>query len=215
MAEEKKVNPYKVLTPEFKASFPFVFKARINPDKPDADPKFGVTMLFQIAADPNKPDSKVVDIRPLVAAAQAAAAAKWGVDSKAWPANLTWPFKKGEEKAHLDGYGAGIIAVNTTTEQQPPYVKQDGVTHITDPKEMYPGVFARAVIVAFAYEARNSPNGPIVKKGVSFGLRHIQKVRDGKLLGGGSRPEEDFTPIEEPVGAIVGADNDLGIPGLT
>ncbi len=208
--EEKKANPCKVLTPEFTASFPFVFKARVNPDKPDADPKFGVTMLFQITADPKKPDSRVVDIRPLVAAAQAAATAKWG-PKESWPANLTWPFKKGEEKAHLDGYGAGVIAVNCTTEQQPPFVKQDGKTVIQDPKAMYPGVKARAVVVAFAYEARNSPNGPIVKKGVSFGLRHIQLIRDGKMLGGGSKPEEDFTPIEEPVAAISGAD-DLGIP---
>ena len=213
--EVKKANPCKALTPEFKMSFPFIFKARPNPDKPNDAPKFSMTMLFQVKADAKKPESKVVDIAPLVAAAKAAAVAKWGPDQKAWPATLKWPFRKGEEKANLDGYGEGVIAVNCTTEQQPPYVKQDGKTTITDPKEAYPGVFARAVIVAFAYEARNSPNGPIVNRGVSFGLRHVQKIRDGKILGGGSKPEEDFTPIEEPVAAISGGvEDDLGIPGM-
>jgi len=211
--EVKKVNPCKVLTPEYKMSFPYLFKARANPDKPNEAPKFSQTMLFQVKADAKKPESKVVDIAPLIAAAKAAAVAKWGADQKSWPPNLKWPFRKGEDKAHLDGYGEGVIAVNCSTEQQPPFVKQDGKTTITDPKEAYPGVFARAVVVAFAYEAKNA-QGAIVNRGVSFGLRHIQKIRDGKMLGGGSKPEEDFTPIEEPVGAIAGADDDLGIPGM-
>lgn len=215
MAEEakKQVNPCKVLTEEFKASFPFIFKARINPEKPNDPPKFTLTMLFRVKPDPKKPEEKAVDIRPLVAAATAAAVAKWGADQTTWPKNLKWPFRKGEEKAHLDGYGDGIVSVNCTTEQQPPYVKQDGKTTIVDPKEMYPGVFARAVVMAFAYEAKNS-QGVIVNRGVSFGLRHIQKIRDGKMLGGGSKPEEDFTPIEEPVGAIAGIESE-GIPGLS
>ena len=204
----KTVNPCKVITPEFRASFPFIFKGRINPEKPTEEPKFGLAMLFRVKADPKKPEDKVVDINPLIAAAKAAAIAKWGVDQTAWPKNLKWPFKKGEEKAHLDGYGDGIVAVNTSTTQQPAFVRQDGKTVITDPKEMYPGVYCRAVIVAFAYEAKNA-QGAVLNRGVSFGLRHIQLIKGGKMFGGGSKPEEDFSPIEEPVAAIEAADSAL------
>lgn len=205
MTTEVKADPTKVTTPEFRASFPFVFKPRFNKEKPTEEGKFGIAMLFRVEADSAKPDEKVVDIRPLVAAATAAAVAQWGADKTKWPKSLKWPFRKGEEKDHLDGYGKGVIAVGATSKQQPGIVYQDGKTLLVDPKDFYPGVYGRATIVAFAYDRSDS-------KGVTFGLRNLQKIRDGKMLGGNAKPEDDFTPIETP-DAVGGAGiEDLGIP---
>jgi hypothetical protein len=204
----KKVAP----TPEFRASFPFVFQPRLNKQNPTAEAKYSITMLFRIKADPAKPDEKVVDIRPLVLAATNAAIEKWGPKEK-WPKGLDFPFRKGEEKSHIDGYGEGVIAVSATSKQQPS-VWNEYKKDIIDPKEFYPGCFAVASVVAFAWENTG-------KKGVSFGLRNIMKTRNGKMLGGGAKPEEDFSSIPaQSAGAVAeaagaaGGIEDLGIPGM-
>lgn len=192
----------KILTPEFRVSFPFVFKPRVNKNNPGADPKYSITMLFRIQADPVKaPNEKVVDIRPLVAMAQNAAIETWGEKSK-WPKNLMLPFKKGEDKVGIDGYGPGIIAVNATSKQAPTVwneMKQD----IIDPKEFQPGFYAVATLGVFTWENTG-------KKGVSFGLRNIMKLRNGKILGGGGNPDEDFSSIPLPTGGKIGAMDGTG-----
>lgn len=203
---EKDESTTKVLTPEFRVSFPNVFKPRVNKEKPGEPGKYTISMLFRIEADPTKPEEKVVDIRPLVAAATAAAVEKYGADKTKWPKGLKFPFRKAEEKEGLDGYVKGLIVVGATSERQPGVVDQQ-VKDIIDPKLFYPGCFARAVINAFAYD--NSGN-----KGISFGLRHVQKIRDGKMLGGSSKPEDDFTPIDTPAAPAGAGIEDIGIPGL-
>ena len=200
----------KVLTPEFRVSFPSVFKPRINKQNPTADPKYEITMLFRVEADPTKPEEKVVDIRPLVFAAQSCAVAEWGPKEK-WPKNLLFPFRKADDRTHLDGYVKGLITVKATGKQAPT-VWNEFKKDIIDPKDFQPGYWAVAAIAPFAWKNTG-------KYGVSFGLRSIMKLRNGKVLGGGSNPDEDFAAIPLPSGAAAGAsggieDMDLGIPGL-
>jgi hypothetical protein len=56
---------------------------------------------------------------------------------------------------------------------------------IIDSTEVYSGCYAKVSINAFPYSVSGN-------KGVSFGLNHVQKLRDGDFLGGRSKAEDDF-----------------------
>ncbi len=162
----------KVTTPEFRLSFPNVFRARsFN----NGEPKFGVSMIFD----------KKTDLSALKAIAKAAVRAKWGDKP---PAGLKNPFRDGAEKAHLDGYGEGTVFVNCTTKQQPGLVGRD-LQPIISEGDFYAGCYARATISAFTYDTAGN-------KGVSFGLHNLQKLRDGESFSGRVAAEEDFEAVD-------------------
>jgi hypothetical protein len=164
-----------LMTPEFRVSFPYVFR----PSKPMAgsnnDPKYTVTMLFP----------KGADLSALKAAAQAAAVEKWGAGKL--PKGLRSPFRDQGEK-DFAGYEEGAVFVTATSKQRPGLVDQR-VVEILEEKDFYPGCYARATVRAFAYD--NAGN-----RGVAFGLQNVQKTRDGEPLGGATRATDDFQPVE-------------------
>ena len=69
---------------------------------------------------------------------------------------------------------------------------------IIDPKEFYSGCYARAAIVAYAYDN--------VSKGVAFGLQNLLKIRDGEPLTNRASAESDFAGIIDSVQDEVGED---------
>ena len=159
-----------VMTPEFRVSFPAVFKPKRQKGDATSEPKYGLTMLFPKGADLSK----------LKAAAQEAVKEKWGDKP---PKNLRSPFRDQGEKEY-EGYVEGAVFVSASSKQKPGLVdrqRQD----IIDETEFYPGCYARATIRAFAYD--NNGN-----KGVAFGLNNVQKLRDGDPLGGRTRAQDDF-----------------------
>lgn len=171
-------DPLKVITPEFRVSFPHVFKPQ-PPMQQGADPKFGLTMLFP----------KDADLTALKKAARTAIEEKWGTDQEKWPKNLRLPFRDQSEK-EFDGYEPGAIFVNCTSKMKPGLVDAS-LNEISDmdQNEFYPGCYAKASIRAFTYDVNGN-------RGVGFGLNNIQKTRDGEPLGGRTRPEDDFSPVE-------------------
>lgn len=167
-----------LMTPEFRLSFPALFKATKPKSAPAAqEEKFGCAMLFETGEDLSK----------LRAAAEAAAIEKWGDNI---PKNLRNPFKdQGDQK--YDGYVDGAIFINANSKQRPGVVNEQ-VEAIIDESEIYPGCYCRATVRAFGYGGAGTGFAP----GVAFGLQNIQKVRDGESLSGRSAPEEDFAPLE-------------------
>lgn len=165
----------KVMTPEFRVSFPSVFEARAFSEAQTK--KFELTALFP----------KITDLSPLKALAKQAAVDKWGDKI---PANLRSPFRDGSEKPDLDGY-EGCIFVKMSSLQRPGVVDQ-GVQPIIEPSDFYGGCYARASITAYAYDQAGN-------KGVAFGLQNVQKLRDGDAFSGRSAPEEDFEPVATDV----------------
>lgn len=178
----------KIVTPEFRLSFPAVWAPKAGPD--GGEEKYRIVMLFP----------KTEDIRSLKKLAFDAIVEKWGPDKAKWPANLRnpdlktylsptgkdgWPFRDGDSQS-LDGY-AGCVFVAATSKQQPGVV--DGkLKPIIEKDDLYAGCYCRASITAFAYDKAGN-------KGVSFGLQNIQKIRDGESFSGRSRAEDDFEPI--------------------
>lgn len=172
-----------VVTPEFRVSFPNVFKSQTN--KLSGKEEFSVVALFK----------KGADLSALKAAALEATEAKWGSDKTKWPKPLRSPFRdQGEKKKEIEGrevlpagHEEGAIFLNLKSSQKPGVVDQN-VQPILDDKDFYSGCYARASIRAYAYDQAGN-------RGVSFGLINVQKMKDGDPLGGRSAPEADFAPI--------------------
>ena len=219
-ATKTKKKFVKILTPEFRVSWPQVFEAKaVNPgDKL----KFSVQMLFRLKPNPKDATEKVLDaatLTPLKEAVKALLIEKLGAG---WATEVVkkkvdgspmyrLPFHDGKEK-DMDGYGEGVMFCTATSVLKPGLV--DGSNQaIISPSEFYGGCYARATVNPFWYDIKGN-------KGVALGLLNIQKLRDGMPFSGRSKPEDDFDAIETPGGATaasagaVSADNPMGIAGL-
>lgn len=175
-----------MVTPQFRVSFPAVFKAKLN--KLNNKQEYSVQALFK----------KGEDLTKLKETVKLAIEEKWGKDKNKWPKNIRTPFKdqsdrakENEETGEMelpDGYEAGAIYLNLKSTSRPAVVDQN-VEPILDETQFYGGCWAKASINAKAYSQAGN-------HGVSFYLNNIQKVGDGTPFGSRSRPEDDFAPVE-------------------
>jgi hypothetical protein len=180
-----------VLTPEFRVSYPKVFKAERN-DLSGKD-EFGLVALFPKGADLSK----------LKAAAKAACETKWGTDPKKWPKNMRDPFRDQADRAKTDddgneylpdGYVEGAFYLNLKSQKRPGIVDAR-VQDIIDETDFYGGCYARAQVNAYAYLQKGNA-------GVAFGLNHVQKVRDGDPFGSAPRSAASvFEAVDEGGGS--------------
>lgn len=187
MSKEKMpIEKKKCTTPEFRVSFPHVFKKHQFENN---EPKYMITMLFP----------KSTDLKELKRAVHNAATEKWGLDKTKWPKKLKMPFRDGEEKEELMGY-AGNIFVAASSKQKPGVIgnkKVDGAfPQLTEEDgTFYAGCYARATLIAFAYDTMGN-------RGVAFALQNLQKLRDGEQFSGRKKAEDEFDEIED------GSDNE-------
>lgn len=182
MAKEKMdIEKKKCRTPEFRVSFPHVFEPHSFENQ---EPKFSIAMLFP----------KNTDLKELKRAAFNAATEKWGPKEK-WPTNMRMPFRDGDEKADLMGYpGTIFVSASSKKSNQPQVIgnkKIDGrFPVLTSEAEFYAGCYARATLIAFAYDKMGN-------KGVSFSLQNLQKLRDGEAFSGRKDAETEFDEVAD------------------
>ena len=206
----KKTKYPQAVTPMFRASFANLFEARkADVNDATAKAKFSIVMLFK---DKSKPeyakDPEAVDITPLKQLVRNAVVEKFGIDTSKWPTKvvgkdpttgkpvvvsaLRLPFRDGAEKDY-DGYGPGITFCSASSVHKPGVVdyKRDP---IVVPSDFYSGCFARATVVAFYYSNKGN-------QGFSFGLRNVQKIKDGEPFSGHTKAENDFDALPMPEGS--------------
>jgi len=168
----------KVTTPEFRASFPNLFEAKLN--TLSGKDEFSIQMIFE----------KTADLAPLKKMAKDCAIEKWG---NKIPEKLRNPFRDGDEyndtadnqREELNGK----VFINSKSKQRPGLV--DGsLQAIIDQSEFYGGCYARATVRAYAYDIKGN-------RGVAFGLLNVQKLRDGEPFSGKLKAEDDFSPITQ------------------
>ena len=181
----------KVVTPEGQLSFPFVFTAKPKMNAVEGDrPRFSTAIVFPEGADLQALKQIVLD----------AAKAKFGdkasdmFRSKA----LRSPFRTdGESK----GYAEGTTFITAWSHNRPgivsiyPNPSDNGrPTPITeaDADKVYPGVIAKLLVSAFAYD--NSGN-----KGVSFSLAGVQIIKDGERIDGSIAAVDAFDADKDAV----------------
>jgi hypothetical protein len=170
----------KVVTGRVRLSYCHLWEPWSNNDQ---EAKYSVALLI--------PKTDKVTIAALRAAQQAAL--EQGKDSKFGgkvPKSWADTIHDGDEEADLDKNEeyAGHWYMSVSSKTKPGIVDQD-VQPILDSTEVYSGCYARVSLNAFPY----SNSG---KKGVSFGLNHVQKLADGDFLGGRSKAEDDFDAVE-------------------
>lgn len=178
--KSKEGNPRKAMTPKFRVSFPQLFEPSAMDET--SKKKYAVTMLFP----------KDTDLSALEDAYEAAL--EDGVE-RLWkgkkPKNLRSPFRDAdEEDDYMDKEGyKGHIFIRASSLDKPGVVDRDKVK-ITDPMEIYAGCYARATVVAYAYDVAGN-------RGVAFGLQNIQKLKDGEAFSGRMKAEDEFDEWED------------------
>lgn len=177
----------RILTPEFRVSYPHIFKAQAMPGT-NNPPKYSITMLFP----------KDTDLTSLKAAMTNAKVARFGADSSKWP-KVKSAVSDGDGEAGrskktndpLEGYAGHWVVKASTNEDQKPGLVDESVKAIIEPAKFYAGCYARAYIFAYVWEF---PKGS-GKFGMGFILDHVQKLRDGKSFAGKKPAEQVFDPV--------------------
>jgi len=186
----------KVLTGEVRLSYANLFVPRRANEK--ADPKYSVVLLI-----PKNTAAGKETYRKILAAQDAAleeGAGKFaGVKvPENWRTHPKWTntLHDGDEDADLETNpeyaGHWFISISSNQNYKPGIVDRQK-NEILDQSEVYSGCYARVTMVAFAFNTQGN-------KGVSFGLRNVQKLRDGEPFGGGSRAEDDFDALDDEDG---------------
>lgn len=167
----------KVITPEFRVSFPAVFQPKAFEGQ---EPKYSIVMLFD----------KKTDLSKLKEMAKKAIEEKWpNVNER--PKNLKNPFRDGDiEKPDMQGY-KGAVFISATSKMKPGVVDAS-LQPIIAEDDFYAGCYARASVTCFAYDKMGN-------KGVSFGLQNLQKTKDGESFSGRTKAEDDFESVSESV----------------
>ncbi len=179
MAKKIKIDntKQKLVTPEFRVSYPHVFKATSMDGK---NPKFSITMLYK----------KTQDLSALQLAVKHAKIALFGPDKEDWP-KMASPFKNGDspENADKDGYkGHWAVKASSNENARPGVVNYPECDPITDPTEFYAGCYARASVFARVWEFPLNSG----LYGIHFILDHVQKMKEGKPFGGKKSAKEAF-----------------------
>jgi hypothetical protein len=173
----------KVVTGKVRLSYTHVFEP-YSQDGDAADAKYSTVLLV--------PKSDKATIRKLRAAQEAALeAGKTSRFNGSIPKSWQDTIHDGDEEADLERNPeyAGHLFLSVSSKTKPGVVDQN-VQPILDSTEVYSGCYARVSINAFAFNYKG-------KKGVSFGLNHLQKIADGDFLGGRSKAEDDFDALDD------------------
>lgn len=172
----------KVVTGPVRLSYVHLFEPWTN--DPKNAPKFSTVILI--------PKSDKTTLKALEDARQSATINGKAKHGAAWgKKELKYTLHDGDEEGDLDTNpeyaGHMFMTVSATTQ---PGIVDRNVQPILDSTEVYSGCYARVSINAFPYNAQGN-------HGISFGLNHVQKLRDGDYLGGRSRAEDDFDQLED------------------
>jgi len=146
-----------------------------------SDEKYSVSLII-----PKNDKQTVKLIQDAIEQAKQDGKAKFGGKI---PANLKLPLRDGDIERPDDEAYADSYFINANSKDQPQIVDKK-LQPIIDRNEVYSGCYARVSITLYAFNTNGN-------KGIACGLGNIQKVADGKPLGGRSRAEDDFTVFED------------------
>lgn len=170
----------KAITPVARLCFPSLFEPR---SFEGSEPKYSCVLVFPPASAMSPQDQAAM--QGLKSAAKAAVAEKWGDKP---PKGVKSPFRACSEKEDVDGFNDGEVFITISSKDRPNVVDSN-VQPILSAEDIYAGAKVRASVRAYAFDRNGN-------KGVSFGLDNIQKVGEGRRVGGGRRKaEDDFTPM--------------------
>lgn len=177
-------NPMKVITgPKTRWSYANVWEPKsINGSKP----KYSVSLII------SKSDTKTVQaIEDAIKAAYEEGHSKLKGNGKSVPALavIKTPLRDGDMERPDDAVYANAYFINANATEAPGIVDANR-QEIIDRSEVYSGVYGRASISFYAYNANGN-------KGIACGLNNLQKISDGEHLGGKASAEDDFATEDD------------------
>lgn len=175
------------VTGECRLSFPNLFEPRKGDGEGDKK-KYSALLLIP------KTDTKTIAAikkAQYLALVEAVGASKAGSETAPkFPPGWKNTLRDGDEEKDLEETpeytGMYFMNVSANEAYPPGVVIKNGsaIEPVLDKSDIYPGCWIRAQINAFAFDVDKS-------KGVSFGLRHVMKVRDDEPLSEGFASAED------------------------
>ena len=144
-------------------------------------PKYSVSLII-----PKADTATVKKIEAAIEAAYEEGQGKLKGNGKTVPSLsvLKTPLRDGDLERPDDEAYKNSYFINANSSSAPGVVDMDRQP-IIDRSEVYSGVYGRASINFYAYNANGN-------KGIACGLNNLQKVRDGEPLGGKASAESDF-----------------------
>lgn len=99
--------------------------------------------------------------------------------------------RDGNDKAHMDGYGDGIMFISASRKTRPPVVNRTLTPITEDDGVIYAGCYVNATIRLWGQDNKFG-------KRVNAELRAVQFVKDGESFGAGNvKAEDEFTSLDE------------------
>jgi hypothetical protein len=183
MAEKKPMTPSIIVGPG-RLSFCSIFEPKESQD--GGKPRWETVLLLPPA----------VDVQPYLAALEAACVAEFGPRAS-WPRNLRKPedvIMPATEKGKYSGYEEGWNALSCGNSKDAPEVVDAMREAVTDPKQAYPGRWARLSVRPYAFKNK--------KAGVSLWLTHVQLLRNDTPLAGGPKAKDVFDEVAQEMDDI-------------
>lgn len=170
-----------MITPYATLSFPVLFSPR--PRSEGGDPAYSCSLLFSPEAQ------KTAGYKAMVKAVEDLITEKF---AKVNRASLSLPFRDaGEKEGRYEAYKAGWTFISPWTKSGRPGVIDRECQEVLTPDDVWAGLLVHASVRPFAWA--NSG-----KRGVSFGLNHIQIVRsDVPRIDGRISASRAFSKIED------------------
>lgn len=187
----KSISDTELVTGLVRLCYPYLFAPRKN--EKNGTEKYEVCILI-----PKSDKATVKMIEEKVEAAKLVGKqTKSGWKSKI-PPKLTLPLHDGDEERDTEEQPefAGMWFFTARSNRKPGVVDKNNVgLSKDDESEIYPGVYGRVCINFFPFDGESN--------GIAVGLNHVQKVKNGEVLGGGAR-----TSTEDAFGDALDIDED-------
>lgn len=181
----------KVITGVVRLSYLWANEPKTN-DRGDL--KYGAMLIIP------KSDTKTVKaIKDAIQEAYAEGKALLGLKQDKLPDHVKQPLHDGDKERGEDAACKNAYYLNASSNSKPDIV--DGkLQTITDPDEIYSGMYARVSLIIKVYNNEG--------KGITAYLNNIQKVKDGARLDGKTSGTDDFEEWESD-GSDQDNDDDL------
>ncbi len=200
MANAKAPRPdfeTRIITPTFRLSYPHLFEKHYN--------ELGKREQYDLVMFFDKKDKAA--LKPMYDLMAQVAKFRFGANTK----GLKNPFKDGDTAVNQAGElikdknpsYTGMMVLSSWTKNQPGVVSNSNQI-ILDHDEVYGGCYCKAQLNCYAYETGGN-------RGVTFGLLHVQKIKDGDPFGSRTRPEDAFAPIGGGESAAEDVQDDNGM----
>lgn len=193
------VKPLKfvVITPLAQASYPNLITPR---EDGNGKLKYSMSFVFPQGTDLSDLKQKALAVLKSVYGENTAELIKAG--------KLHWPFRDAAIDVKEKGYPEGSTFISASSIRQPQVVNTvpdlqadpSGKTPtIVDPSVIYPGAWVKGSLDVYHFLAEGGK-----KKGVTFGLRNVQFVRDGERLDGVVSAQAEFEADPNMVAGLDG-----------